>query len=52
MTLRTKFVKLFQNLKEFKAMKKEVNELKELDIFVDMLIDEGVKAGKPFYINI
>lgn len=33
-------------------MEKVINEFKGLDNFVDMLIDEGAKAGKPFYVNL
>lgn len=33
-------------------MKKEIKELEEMGAFVDLLINEGVKAGNPFYINL
>lgn len=30
----------------------DIDTFKDLDAFVDMLINEGVKAGNPFYINL
>ena len=31
---------------------KELTELKEMDLFVDTLIDEGAKKGIPFYVRL
>ena len=32
--------------------KKEFTELKEMDLFVDTLIDEGAKKKIPFYVRL